>query len=437
MADLLNSTQMLANDEKKLIAHDFDTFAMHLKRNSILNRLVGKMPKGTSGAAETIKRQTTAHMPIVRGLDLGVGRGDELKFNLINPVKATPIMGDDMAKGNEIGLSGSQSRLRIDQARFPVSLGGVMSDIRNPIRMRELARPQALSLMNRYADQSYLVHLAGARGFQDNVEWVIPLASHAKFNEIMVNPVKAPTKNRHFIANGDGVKEFSSAVSGGALGVQSTDLLTLDTVDCMKSVIGSIALPPPMVIFDGDKQATDKPLRVWLMSPAQYSQFAALPDFRKFQANAIARASVAKNHPIFLGEAGLWNGFLIVEMPKPIRFYKGNEIKYCADASSETESTIQVPDLGDDYAIDRSIILGGQSLIEGFGKNEDTKTPIFWKEETEDYGNRKGLLIGTIRGVAKTRFNVNVSGDVLNPQNEFIDYGVIAVDTVVKLNGVR
>ena len=437
MADMLNSTQMSAEDAKKLVFHDFATFAMHMKRNSILNRLVGAMPKAEVNAGETLKQQTTAHLPIVRALNLGVGKGDEMTFDLINPVKAKPIMGDKWAKGNEIGLSGSQARVRINQARFPISIGSVMSEIRNPIQMRNLARPQALNLMNRYADQSYLVHLAGARGFHDNVEWVIPLASDPDFKEIMVNPVKAPSKTRHFIANGDSVQAFSSAVSGGSLSVSSTDLLTMDTIDCMKQVMGSIALPPPMVIFDGDKAAYDKPLRVWLMSPAQYSQFAALPDFRKFQASAIARASLAKNHPVFLGEAGIWNGFLIIEMPKPIRFYGGSEMKYCNDAKTETESTVTAPNLGNDFAIDRSIILGGQALVEGFGKHRKTQTPIFWKEDTEDYGDKDALLIGTIRGIAKNRFLVNTSGNVANPQEEYMDYGVIAVDTVVKLNGVR
>ena len=71
----------------------------------------------------------------------------------------------------------------------------------------------------------------------------------------------------------------------------------------------------------------DLPLRVLLVSPAQYSGFATDPNFRSFQASAMARAGQAGNHPLFLGEAGLWNGILIVKMHKPIRFYAGDEIK--------------------------------------------------------------------------------------------------------------
>ena len=436
MADISGRTRQ-ADPVEHLKQQAAGVFAICMQRNSTLNRLVGKMPD-LSSAKNTIEKQTSAHLPIVRCTDLGVGKGDEIQFNLIQPTKAYPIMGADRAEGNETGLSLGEDRLRINQARFPLDLGDTMKDISDPVQLSKVGRPIALSLMNRYCDQSYLVHLAGARGFHDNTEWVLPLANDANFEKIMVNPVKAPTKNRHFIASGDGVQAFSSAVSGGALSVQSTDLLTMDTVDSMKTVLDSIALPPPVVIFEGDKAALDSPLRVWLMSPAQYNRFAADPQFRQIQATAIARASLAKNHPVFLNEAGIWGGFLIIKTTKPIRFYKGNAMKYCNEFNTETESSVNVPDaLGDDFAIDRSLILGGQSLMEGFGKSEHTGIPFFFKQREDDYGDKHGLLIGAIRGTSKIRFKVNVAGDTVNPEYQFTDNGVIAVDTVVKLNGVR
>ena len=53
-------------------------FAVHMQRNSTINLLSGKMPKGEAGAEATLRRQTTQHMPIVRVQDLGKGRGDEV-----------------------------------------------------------------------------------------------------------------------------------------------------------------------------------------------------------------------------------------------------------------------------------------------------------------------------------------------------------------------
>ena len=39
-----------------------------------------------------------------------------------------------------------------------------------------------------------------------------------------------------------------------------------------------------------------------------------------------------------MGEAGLWNGLLVVKMPKPIRFFAGDALNWCADITSETET---------------------------------------------------------------------------------------------------
>lgn len=406
-------------------------FATHMQRNSTLNRLAGKMPKGTAGAEVTLRKQTTQHLPVVRCQDLGRGMGDEVEFQLLNPVNARPIMGDRQAEGRGTGMSLSTAKLRVNQARFPVDLGSNMTAIRSPVDFRALGRPVAQNLMDRYADQSLLVHLAGARGFHDNIEWVVPVAAHADFQEIMVNPVKAPSKNRHYVAAGDGVTGVTD--NSGELKITSADMLMMDTVDSMRTVLDQTSLPPPVVKFEGDKAADDSPLRVWLMSPAQYNRFAADPKFRALQASAVARASQANQHPLFLGEAGLWNGFLLIKMPRPIRFYAGDEIKYCAQVDSETESSLKVPAaFADKFAIDRSLILGGQAVLEAFARSHNSGFPFFWSEKKLDHDNKAELLVGTVRGVAKTRFEVQTDTGM-----EVTDYGVTVVDTAVPIIGAR
>lgn len=406
-------------------------FATHMQRNSTLNRLAGKMPKGTAGAEATLRKQTTQHLPVVRCQDLGRGMGDEVEFQLLNPVNARPIMGDRQAEGRGTGMSLSTAKLRVNQARFPVDLGSNMTAIRSPVDFRALGRPVAQNLMDRYADQSLLVHLAGARGFHDNIEWVVPVAAHADFQEIMVNPVKAPSKNRHYVAAGDGVAGVTA--NSGELKITSADMLMMDTVDSMRTVLDQIPLPPPVVKFEGDKAADDSPLRVWLMSPAQYNRFAADPKFRALQASAVARASQANQHPLFLGEAGLWNGFLLIKMPRPIRFYAGDEIKYCAQVDSETEGSLKVPAaFADKFAIDRSLILGGQAVLEAFARSHNSGFPFFWSEKKLDHDNKAELLVGTVRGVAKTRFEVKTDAGM-----EVTDYGVTVVDTAVPIVGAR
>ncbi|OLU22960.1 N4-gp56 family major capsid protein [Pseudomonas sp. PA15(2017)] len=427
-----DKTHMRYGDPKAMVEQAVGLFAVHTQRNTTLNRLTGKMPKGEAGAEATLRKQTTQHMPIVRCQDLGKGRGDEVTFHLLNPTGGYPIMGSAYAEGRGVGMKLSEDKLRVNQARFPIDLGDTMTTIRSPADFRRLGRPVAQAKMDAYVDQSLLVHMAGARGFQDNIEWAIPTEVHKDFGAIMVNRVKAPTKNRHFIADGgNGIQPFK--VNAGEIDLATTDLLKMDTVDGVRNFMDQIALPPPPVIFEGDAAANDSPLRVMLVSPAQYNLFAADPNFRQLQASAMARAQQAKGHPLFLGEVGLWNGILIVKMPKPIRFYAGDTIRYCAASDSENESTCVVPDsFGDRFAIDRAILLGGQAVAEAMAASEKSKIPFFWSEKELDHGDKVELLLGAIRGVSKIRFAIETGNGT-----EFTDYGATAIDTAVPIIGAR
>lgn len=431
---MATKTHAAYGDKTNMLHQAAGLFATHMHRNSTLNRLSGAIPKGTAGATATLRKQTTQHMPIVRCQDLSKGKGDEVTFHLLNPIGAYPIMGSKYAEGRGTGMSITEDRLRVNQARFPLDLGDTMTTIRSPADFRRLGRPAAQNLMDRYADQSLLTHMAGARGYHNNIEWVVPLRSHPQFDEIMVNPVKAPSKNRHYIAtgNGDGVKLFD--VNAGAVDITTADLFGMDVIDSMRTVLDQIPLPPPIVKFEGDEAAEDSPLRVWLMSPAQYNRFAAQPQFRQFQASALARANQSgKRHPLFLGEAGLWNGFLLLKMPRPIRFYAEDSLQYCAEFDSAAETAATVPaGFGTDFAIDRSIILGGQAVAEAFASSDKSAIPFFWSEKWLDHDDKMELLIGSIRGVSKVQFEVDTGGG-----KEITDYGITVVDSAVPIIGAR
>ena len=407
-------------------------FFQSMQRNGVLNSLAGKVPRGEAGVAEGLRKQSTTDMPIVRCEDLSRGKGDEVEFHFVQPVNAYPIMGNEVAEGKGVGINLDNTRVRVNQVRFPVDLGNAMTDIRSPVEFRKIGRPIAQSLIDSYQDQVTLTHLAGARGFHNNSEWRIPTADHPKFAEMAVNPVKAPSKNRHFIADGDAIKPF--ALSSTDVDLAATDLLTMDTVDSIRTVIESIALPPPAIKLPEDKMASDSPLRCLLVSPAQYHSFAADPNFRQFQASALARASKAGNHPLFAGEVGLWNGILISKMAKPIRFYAGDKIKYCAAHDSETESDALVPaSFGTTHAVDRALLLGGQALAQAFGKSKHGGMPFFWKEKSFDHDDKDELLIGAILGMMKLRWLVE-QGD---GTSHYTDHGVIAIDTAVPIIGAR
>lgn len=297
-------------------------FAASMQRLTTLNRLTGKLPQ-QSDAEASLRFQSDNKLPVVRCMDLSKGAGDEVDFDLINPIGGKPIMGERYAEGKGDRMDFSQDKLRISQTRKPISAGGTMTQKRTPHQLRSLARGLAQNYMQRLEDQLKLVHLAGARGFADDIEWAVPKADDPDFAEICVNKVKAPTRNRHFISTGSGIESVKA--SGGELAIASTDVMNIDLADALRTHLDSMPLPPPSVVFEGDQMAADAPTRVLLCSSEQYTSFVRSTNFRSLQASAMARAAQAKQNPLFMGEAGLWNGILIVKMPKPIRFFAGDK----------------------------------------------------------------------------------------------------------------
>jgi N4-gp56 family major capsid protein len=405
-------------------------FAACMQRNTTLNRLTGPMP--TQGDAEGAMRvQSSNKYPIVLCKDLSKTAGEEITFDLINPLGGKPIMGGANAEGMGRALSFSQDSLRINQSRYPVSAGDAMTQQRTRWQLRTLARTAAEEYMNRLMDQLSLVHMAGARGFHDNIEWAVPLASDADFSAICINPVKAPTKNRHYMSTGSGIEHITGA--GNEISIATTDVLNADVVDSLRTLLDSMPLPPSPVVFEGDRMASDSPLRVLLVSSENYTSFVQSTNFRTLQAQAMARSSAAGGNPLFTGEAGLWNGILIVKMPKPIRFYAGNALNYCASYLTETETTTDlVPAaFGTSYAVDRSLLLGGQALATALGLNNKTGNPYFWSEKELDHGDKLEVLIGMMNGSSKIRFLI----DHGSLGKQYTDNGVIAVDSAVKIAG--
>ncbi|WP_375592291.1 N4-gp56 family major capsid protein [Chitiniphilus eburneus] len=401
-------------------------FAASMQRPTVLNRLTGKLPQQADASA-TLRFQSKNELPVVRCMDLAKTAGDEVTFDLINPINGKPIMGEHYAEGRGERMDFSQDKLRINQTRKPISAGGQMTQQRTPHQLRTLARDQGFNYMTRLEDQLGLVHLAGARGFANDIEWAVPLASDPDFKEIVVNPVKAPTRNRHFISTSDGIERVSA--SAGEIQIATTDVMNIDVVDALRTLLDSMPLPPPSVKFEGDQAASDAPLRVLLTSSEQYTSIVRSGNFRTWQANAMARAQLAKQHPLFMGEAGLWNGILVVKMPKPIRFYAGNSLNWCQSVSSATEQTDLVPaSFGTQYAVDRALLLGGQALAEAFGKARQTGNPYFWSEKELDHGDKLEILVGMISGKSKVRFEIDHG-----TQKEITDFGVMAIDTAVKL----
>ncbi len=403
-------------------------FAASMQRQTTLNRLTGKLPQQADAEA-TLRRQSGNELPIVRCQDLSKVAGEEITFDLINPIGGKPIMGERYAEGKGDRMDFSQDSLRINQTRKPISAGGKMTQQRTPHQLRSLAQALGHNYMSRLEDQLSLVHLAGSRGFANDIEWAVPLASDADFTDIVVNTIKAPTRNRHFMSTGSGIEKI--AASGNEITIASTDVMNIDLVDALRTKLDSMPLPPPPVRFEGDQMSQDSPMRVLLCSSEQYTSLVRSTNFRTWQANAMARSQMAKQNPLFMGEAGLWNGILIVKMPKPIRFYAGDSLRWCASTTSNTETaTDLVPAaFSTTYAVDRALLLGGQALAQAYGKFRQSQGSYFFSEKELDHGDKLEILLGMIGGTSKIQFLIDHGGTA----KEYTDFGVMAIDTAVAI----
>lgn len=419
---------------QSLVKQSVGLFAASKQRRTMLNRLCGTFPT-EKDAIDKMKMQTSTDYPIVRNMDLTKAAGDRITFDLINPTFGKVIMGDAFAQGNGNPMSFAQDGLHINLSRYPVAGPSTMSQQRTLHDLVALARGNALSFINDLLDQRTLVHLAGARGFHMNGEWRIPLAADSDFASTMINPVRAPSKNRHYMCSGGEMVPF--AASGNEVSMVSTDLMSTTLIDSLSTWLDETPFPPAPVKFDGDELANDENLRVLLVSPGQYTAFLQSPMFRTWQANSAARAAVANRNPLMMGDAGLWRGILIKKMPKPIRFYAGNAINHCGSTSSQTETTTDlVPAaFGTSFAIDRALLIGAQSLGQALGKTKLTSVttgeevdgmPIMYGEALMDYGARVEVMVGTVDGMSKTQFMQD-----FGTSKQFTDFGVVSIDTVV------
>lgn len=393
-------------------AYSVGLFSKTQHEPGFMNLLSGEMPK-EGGFAAKAKGQTSPDYPVVKCGDLSKGAGDSVSIDLFNQLNGKPTMGDKRVEGRMMGLTSSSMDVRIDQLRGGADSGGKMTQKRTVHNLRGIAMASLQNWNARVEDQTTLVHLAGARGYQETSDWVVPLQTDSEFAEIMVNAVKAPTKNRHYFA-GD-------ALSVDQLG--TNDPLTFQDIERLTAQLRESAIRLQSVKVKGDDRAWNDPLwimfvseRVWLYLKSRTSQ----TQWRTAIQNAFERKKAGIQHPLFDSyETIMWDGLLIKRMNRyAIRFDSGKDVTVDtggSDGKTYTESTVQTA-----VDVDRSIIVGAQALAKAYGKHNQSDYFYDWSEEEVDHGNSIEIVTAAMSGTAKIRFKVN---------GVDTDHGVAVVDS--------
>jgi hypothetical protein len=404
---------------------------------------VGKMPTPTnalSGPAPDIakmgkilRRQSTTDMPIVRVQDLSKSAGDTVRVDCAHVIKLRPVMGDENAEGKGAKLDFSYKDCRIDMATLPVSAGGKMTQKRFQHDLRQIAVAQLKGAIPNFLWQRTLVQMAGARGVQDGVDWILPLMSDSEFDAMIVNPVKAPTYNRHFIVNAANVQQGGA----GLASIATTDVLKLDHLDQISAILKEHSVRMLPVQIPGDEAAIDAPIRgIGLLDNLVWTQLlrdnTANNNLRHFQTQAMERAKYGKlgAHPLFAPGSFLWNDILWRPMGDfGIRFLASTTTKHITQANrytaTETDVTIAAG-LSTTHQVNRSIVLGAQAVAQLAGVNAESGVPYSLLENRTNYGRNLELAGELMCAEDKLRFSLPDGQGNLEPT----DIGCLVLDSV-------
>lgn len=380
-----------------------------------MNLISGEMPSEGSFAAKA-KGQTSPDYPIVKAGDLAKGPGDTISIDLFNILQGKPTMGDTRIAGRMMQLTYSSMDVRLDQVRGGADSGGKMTQKRTVHNLRSISMAGLQSWMQRLEDQTAMVHLAGARGSQSTTDWVVPLATDPDFAGIMVNTVKAPTKNRQFYAG--------AATSPASMAI--TDNIKLQDIDRIVAQLRESPIALQSVKIKGDDKAWNDPLWVMFVTERQWlylQSCTATHTWRTAAQNAFERKSGGVKHPLFDAyETIMWGGMLIKRLNRyAIRFNASDVITIDtggSDGLTYTEGTSTVP-ATTGFGIDRAIIVGAQALAKAYGKSASDYF-YDWNEEQVDHGNSVECVASAMTGAAKIRFNIDGADT---------DFGVAVVDS--------
>ncbi len=376
-----------------------------------MNLISGEMPKEGSFAAKT-KGQTSPDYPIVKAGDLAKGAGDTVSIDLFNILQGKPVMGDRRIEGRMMQLTYSSMDVAINQVRGGADSGGRMTQKRTVHNLRNISMAGLQAWMQRLEDQTALVQLAGARGTQQTTDWVVPTQTDPDFDSIMVNSVKAPTKNRYFSAND----------STGPDDIGTNDALTLQDIDRIVAQLRESPVVMQSVKIKGDDRAWNDPLWVMFVTERQWLYLQARTGqttWRQAVQYAFERKSAGVKHPLFDAyETIMWNGVLIKRMNRyAIRFAAGDSVVKDtggSDGVTYTESTVQTA-----QPVDRAIIVGAQALAKAYGKSASDYF-YDWSEKEVDHGNSIETVTAAMTGSAKIRFKIDGADT---------DFGVAVVDS--------
>lgn len=410
-------------------------FAEVTRAASIANMLTGPAPQA-SEAGRKLQNQTNPGYPCVRVTNLQKNWGDKVTVDCINIVGGKPIVGDLNAEGKGRPLSFSSQEFTINLLTQVIDVGGKMTQQRTKHGLKMLAKNTAVGYMKRLETCQTLVHLAGARGEQEGDSWPVPLSTDVDFPDIMINPVKAPTYNRHFVCDNITTTDL---VKGGQQipNLTSSCFLKLEHIDWMRTYLDNLEFRMQPVLIEDDPAAADEPIYVLLVPPNSWRHLLTNTSgavLRTFHQNAFQRANWGSKHPLFKGEVGMWNNILVKKMEYQI-YWAANgssttKFNTSTDTTGQESGTATMPTISG-WQVDRCLLLGAQAIANVYGRNQSSDYHYGWLENKYNFERHTEIGVETMNGKGKIRFSPKDSTGTPIAT----DHGVTVIDVAAKTIG--
>lgn len=300
---------------------------------------------------------------IQRLTELEKSAGDQIKYDLLMQMTGTGVTGDNRMRDNEEALVYYQDTVNIDQ-------------LRNAHAFRRMSQQRTLHDMRMDAKANLADWFAG------RIDDYMLRCLCGDTTLTHGQTATAPTSN-HIIYSGDATSES---------GLGTNDQFSLADIDYCKEKAKTLTPPIRPTMVGGQE------MYVMILHPYSVTDLrldvanSAYVDWPTIQMYANKRGL---SNPIFTGALGVYNNVILWESTRI----------HSAVASTR-----------------RNLFLGAQAGVFAMGGAYDNiekqrvgkDNLMSWYEETDDYGNEKGISVGSIFGINKSVFNS-------------ADYGLITV----------
>lgn len=306
---------------------------------------------------------------IQRLTDLEKSAGDNIKFDLLMQMTGAGVTGDNRMRDNEEALVYYQDNVSIDQ-------------LRNAHAFRRMSQQRTLHNMRMDAKTNLADWFAGV---YDTYMFDYLCGNTTRS---FANTAVAPDSD-HYIMAGDVTKTGVIATDEGNL--SNNDQIQLADLDYAKEAAKTLTPPIRPVMIDGGEyyvvvlhsySVTD--LRLDIANSA----YTSWPDIQMYANKR------GLSNPIFTGALGVYNGMILYESTRIYRPVSN---------------------------VRRNLFMGAQSAVFALGSAYDSLEAqrvgkdmlMSWYEQTDDYGNEKGISVGNIFGMKATRFNSKDFGKIV------------------------